>query len=83
MERTVIVLDCKDVSKNICSTVELDLTGKTKQKTNPKQALGGPPMDKPLFRIDKTGLASCIEAIQDYIRIAYDLFPDEAQVTIY
>lgn len=82
MERTVIVLDCKDVSKNICSTVELDLTGKTKQKTNSKVP-AGPPMDKPLFRIEKTGLTSCIEGIQEYIRIAYDLFPDEAQIGVW
>jgi hypothetical protein len=32
------------------------------------------------INLKKTVLAACIESIQDYCRVVYDLFPEESQV---
>lgn len=32
------------------------------------------------INLEKTVLATCIESIQDYCRVVYDLFPEESQV---
>jgi hypothetical protein len=84
VNRTVILLDCYQQNKEqFCSKpVDIQFSIPAYAPQTIQSSSTSNPTETFKFSFNRTVLSSCIEAVADYSRIVFDLFPDQSSVRI-